>query len=332
MQCANCGFQNMPGSPACIRCGTSLNLATAAIAVYPPRAGMIRKRVRRMFPLGRLLYRARDLIRGDELAAGVARARHSLPEMPPRAVLLRCALPGLPHFYLRQNIRAYLYLGAFLFCMIPTILFYGSTASAIWLGLAFSVHSTEALDVVTQAFPDADQRARILRSIYCSVCLAVCVYVPAGWAWSHLVQSQRLESNIGQFRPGDVILTRPLAQPSRGDVVLYDFTQETDLRGRGERRLQIIFAGQNVDRVLAIGGDRFECRSGRLWVNGSPSPWRPLNPWSIGSDFSGTLAADQCLIVPSGLPVRTNCIVPVSAIHGRAILQNYPLSRFHWIR
>src|SRR4051812_12976476 len=69
MQCSSCGFENMPGSDACGRCGSSLRLATMVMDVQPPRAGKITKKLRRVLPVSKAKYAMRD-----RCAAAVERA------------------------------------------------------------------------------------------------------------------------------------------------------------------------------------------------------------------------------------------------------------------
>src|SRR3954452_19475404 len=52
MQCSNCQFENIPGSEACGRCGSSLRVGTLVMDVNPPRAPRWRKSVRQNLPTG----------------------------------------------------------------------------------------------------------------------------------------------------------------------------------------------------------------------------------------------------------------------------------------
>src|SRR5579864_3853550 len=151
MQCVNCRFQNMPGSDVCGRCGTSLRLATAVIDVHPPRASAVARRFRRFVPR-RAYYDLRDLgRRAHSRVSGVA--RRNAPALPPVSVVARLVFPGWSHFYLRQLWRGRLFMWSFLALLLPGLIWWGTTVGSILLGLAFSVHSTAALDIVTQNLP-----------------------------------------------------------------------------------------------------------------------------------------------------------------------------------
>ena len=100
MQCSNCQFQNMPGVQTCGRCGASLQLASLAIDVHPPRAGRAAKRWRRWFPVDQVLEplprrgcRPAGRQEGARLAGRPAGARPAPADDRPR---LGAALRG-PH-------------------------------------------------------------------------------------------------------------------------------------------------------------------------------------------------------------------------------------------
>src|SRR5580692_5370624 len=175
MQCMNCGFQNMPGTEVCGRCTTSLGLATAVMDVHPPRASRTAKRARRVLPIKKAWFRTRDALHADDVSA---RLRHASGSLPPFPIFARMIIPGWSHFFLKQRLRGHLFFWGFVTCLLPSFLMYGSTWGSVWFGLAFSVHSSAALDIVTQTFADAGMRDRMARSIGVSLVLGVCLYLP----------------------------------------------------------------------------------------------------------------------------------------------------------
>jgi hypothetical protein len=128
--------------------------------VHPPRASSTTKYFRRLFPVQRAYYATRDALHADDVAA---RARHATAVLPPFPVFSRLIIPGWSHIFLKQRVRGHLFFWGFVACLIPTFLLFGSTWGSIWLGLAFSVHSSAALDIVNQSFTDAGTRDRIGR-------------------------------------------------------------------------------------------------------------------------------------------------------------------------
>src|SRR4051794_33096548 len=141
MQCANCQFQNMPGSEQCGRCGSSLRLATALMDAQPPRASRLRKRMRRTVPVRRAAIRARQAM--DD--AGATERVRRLRTLAPWPMLLRMAFPGWVHFYMGQPVRGHLFLWGTLVFLLPGLLLLGTLWGSIWIGMAFSVHSWDAL-------------------------------------------------------------------------------------------------------------------------------------------------------------------------------------------
>jgi len=339
MQCVNCGFQNMPGSETCGRCSTSLTIATAVMDVHPPRAGKMKKRLRQAIPVQKAFFRTRDALHGNEI---VATARHAVDAMPPLPIFLRLIFPGWSHFYLKQKIRGHLFLWSFVMFLLPAILMFGTWWGSFWLGMAFSVHSSAALDIVMQTFADAGTRDRIGRSVMVSLMLGVFVYLPILWLIHGVAQPHMVVTPIAPFQQGDVILVNQWAHLKRGDVVMYALNyQRWPANAFGHERLIQNYTGDNVDRVLALPGDKVECRNGALLVNGVPSPALPLNGGKVPEKMKWVVPPDHYLIVPSGAPGMGSLNDPAlwadagsidhDDIAGRAYLQTLPWSRLHFI-
>jgi hypothetical protein len=337
MQCANCNFFNMPGSEVCGRCGTSLMLGgvTVATDVTPPRAGRLAKRLRRVAPMRRTYYRARDALADTRTPDSIRRWTPRLPEYP---VFIRLIFPGWSHFYLRQRLRGHLFLWSFLACQLLMLLNFGTTWGGIWLGTAFSVHSSAALDIVTQTFADAGVRDRIVRSIALSVLLWFGVYWPAGLLIGRFASPYIVQFAMQPFVPGDVVLVNNLSRPRAGQVVLYQLSDyHIMLAGAIHERREEIFTGQAIDRILAGPGDTVECLQGRMLVNSQPSKFVPLNPVKLRASFKLIVPDGDYFIVPSGAP-RIDTVddaaawsgigcVPAESIVGRAYMRSSPLSR-----
>ena len=338
MQCPNCGFQNMPGTEVCGRCTTSLGLATAVMDVHPPRASSLKKRARRVLPLRKAYFRTRDALHADDVSA---RVRHATATLPPFPIFARLVVPGWSQFFLKQRIRGHLFLWSFLACLLLSLLMFGSTWGGIWFGLAFSVHSSAALNIVTQTFADAGTRDRIARSIVVSVVLWVLLYWPAVWLLGEFAQPHTVQTGVAPFRHGDVILVNRRITPKRGDVVLYELNYSPTVPAANLHRHINVYGGDNIDRILAVPGDLVQCESGNLLINGSPSTWQPLNPRPIPRTLHWKVPAGHYLVLPSGVPGTPNLQdanfwqtagdVSRENIVGRAYLQSLPWSRFHFI-
>src|SRR6185369_10691777 len=137
MQCVTCGFENMPGSDACGRCGTSLRLATAVMDVQPPRAGKFRKNLRRVLPARKMYYSVRDqagavpVPRMPHLPDTVMPSINWVGDVPPWPLTLRMVIPGWSHFYAGKRARGHLFLWGFLACLLPGLLLMGTPWGAV---------------------------------------------------------------------------------------------------------------------------------------------------------------------------------------------------------
>lgn len=344
MQCRNCRFQNMPGTEVCGRCGTSLGLAAAVFDVNPPRAGRWTKQFRRAFSAGPAYYRSRDAFtqaRSGAVAA-VYRAAPTVPALPPLAVMARLVVPGWSHFYTGHRWRGRIALWGWLLCLIPGLFWFGTTAGSIFLGLAFSVHSSAALDSFTQLTPERGLRQRMAASIGLSLVMFFALYWPAGWLITRVADARVIQQGDGTFEEGDVVLVNHWMAPAPGSVVLYAIPEQRTAAAFFRIRGYIVLAGERVDRILAGPQDKVRWADGRLTVNGEPSALLPLNPRSIPGPLTFSVPAGHYLILPSTTPQLRNVrdapvlqgtsLVPAANIEGRAYVRSHPLSRFRLIK
>lgn len=329
----------MPGSDACGRCGSSLTVATATIDVHPPRARPMAKRLRRALPVRRAFYGARDAVAaGGTAIGGTSVVRKVSRSAPPWGILWRMVFPGWSHVYMGQAWRGRLFLGGFLLFLVPGLLLLGTTAGSILLGLAFSVHSSAALDVFMQASGRTMLRERMIDSVLVSLSLAMLVYWPAWWLLTRVVDPRTLQLPIEPFQAGDVVWVSHLGTPAVGRIVLYDMPESAASAHYGHTRY-VRLEGERIDRLLAGPGDGVRWERHQLLVNGKPSPLRPIGDLS-------RLPAELHLIVPQGeyciLPSTTvgltavdpwadwatSSLVPAQNIRGRVYVRPFPLGRF----
>ncbi len=335
MKCVNCQFQNMPGSVVCGRCGTSLGLATAtAIDVHPPRAGRWRQRLRKAFPARRAYFNLRD----------AAERSRSLKIAVPRGellFLLGLAIPAWPQFHTGRRIRGHLFLWSFLAFLLPGLLMLGTVRGSVLLGLAFSVHTSGALDAVMLNFADCGYRDRWARAILVSAAIGLLVYLPLGVLLDYVASPRTIRSQIGTLSPGDIVLVNAALQPRPGRLVLYDvpeIREDIDRRNHGVFRL---IGGPCIERILAGPGDHVRLEGGALFVNGKPCPWRP-----VGTSMPTKLyldVPDGCwFILPAVLSLtplpddheawERVSLVPFENMHGTPFLRTHPLNSWSIIR
>jgi signal peptidase I len=331
MQCSNCQFQNMPGVTTCGRCGASLQMASLAIDVFPPRASPLRKWWRRRFPIARYwnqlrFARSLQIIRIPGWPAGW--------QTP--GVLFRMVVPGWAQHHIGRATRGWSIFGCYLALLLLGLLFIGSGLGYLMLGIAISLHAASILDVVAARV--VDFRQRFLYTVAAMLVLIVVAYSPAGQLLALVAAPQRFATNMSPFQAGDVVLVNPSAYwrsaPQPGDVVHYRLPEGTT-RGVGPTGHALMYElqGDRIDRIIAQAGDELSSSKGKLLVNGQPSRWLPLNPLNLPDDFKITVPEGCYLIFPSGdgLPaevLKLASVVPRGRIWGRAYWRNQPLSRF----
>ncbi|MGO8751500.1 MAG: S26 family signal peptidase [Thermoguttaceae bacterium] len=337
MQCSNCQFENMPGVRACGRCGASLQLASLALDVHPPRASPGAKRWRQRFPIRR--YWARFCA----AAASVLPAGRVIDwpfDMPAPSLLLRMIVPGWAQRYAGRPIRGRWIFWCYVGFLLSGLLFAGTTLSWSLLGLAISLHAASVLDVVAATV--SDFRDRLVYTVVTLVLLTAVVYYPAGWLLSQVASPQRLATSAPPFEEGDVVLVSLSAYrwsaPKLGDVVFYDLSQQ-DVQVPGGGHIIYRAGGGRIDRVIAHAGQRVTSAQGKLLVDGGPSPWLPLNPQRVPDGLSIAVPENCYAIFPTvdalAYPLAiwpTVSIVRREQIWGHVYFRYQPLWRFGAIR
>jgi hypothetical protein len=349
MQCSSCGFENIPGSEACGRCGSSMRVGTMVMDVNPPRAGKFRKKLRNAVPVRRAFYGARDEVQSSSIAAASTRAasvaRRSVGELPPFPITWRLLVPGWSHFYLGQTWRGRLFLWGFLALLIPGMLLMGATSGSVLLGLAFSVHTSAAFDIINQRAGPRGFAAMMLGSIVVTIVLAVIVYLPVAMLLSQFASPRVLQADAGMLTRGDVVWINPSWH--RGDwlkpgtVVLYQLPAQRRENWAGHAHVFYIIEGERIDRIIGAGGDRVTWENNALLINGFISPLRPLQTSAMPKKFSFTVPTNCVLILPSTTPnLRPNdpglweelACVPRENVIGNAYLRTQPLYAMKIIR
>ena len=319
-----------------------MRLATAVIDVHPPRAGPLAKRFRQVIPRGPGYYEARDamLRTRAELADRVASA---VPRLPPAPVVFRSVIPGWSHFYLGQRLRGHLALWGWLAFLIPGLVWFGTTIGSILLGLAFSVHSSAAMDIIARTLEGGVSVGRqMLRGAAVSIVLFAAVYWPAGWLITRVADPHGIAVSTWPFDDGDVVLVNHLSAPRPGRVVLYQIPtyQQRVIVRHGGRFYN--FEGERIDRILARPGDHVRWAEGRLVVNGKPSSLQPLAARWVPGPMEFAVPPGEYLILPSTTPQihddpdqnlwHAMGLVPADDIEGQVYLRSHPLRRFEVIR
>jgi hypothetical protein len=339
MQCSNCQFENLPGMQRCGRCGASLQLASLAIDVHPPRASRTSKRLRQLFPITRYWNRLR--FAGAAWAAARKAVRWPA-DLPALGLFLRGIVPGWPQRHAGRHTRGNAILGCYLGLLLSGLLFVGTPLGWLLLGLAMSVHAASILDLVAPAIQGLVQW--IGYSLAVLMLLVAFLYYPSGRLLAQVATPMRFNMAAPPFQRGDVVLINPSVfrwrDPRPGDVVLYsiaapDFREQ----GRGHGAILYRLEGNRLDRIIAEGGQKVRWRQGQLLIDDNPSPWLPLNPQLLPDGLEITVPKDCFLVFPTTdslqypAPVwETISKVPRSQIGGLVYLRSQPIWRLARIR
>jgi hypothetical protein len=352
MQCFSCGFNTMPGSTACGRCGANLSLAKSPIPVAPPRAGAVAKRIlpgwwalnRRMAPL--LLRLGIGEAAMPALALPLEVVVRPLIAMVQRPGSL---LPGVPFLVAGQRAPGWLLLAVWIVVMLLALLLHGLPVIFLFLvGGALALHAASALQAT--GLPCRTVGARIAGIVTCAVVLLGLFYLPLGWGMMRIIGGGwwvvpvRVPVSIPPLAEGDIIWLDRSATPKPGDVV-------------------VTFRPQTLRRVRALAGQEVAMDQGVLLVDGVPSPWQSaLRPLAEGVRF--TVPDGRCFVLlpesypPGGTPPAStpqptggwplnrqpmwtvvveereiraaggDWLPSLGSIEGRIVGRSYPLTRF----
>jgi hypothetical protein len=347
MQCASCRFENMPGLSTCGRCGSSLILNSVVIDVQPPRASRAAKRLRRWFP-GRHYYRTRDLA-SEALRRTTGTITDDLRvPLPEPSIAPRLVIPGWAHIHAGFALRGRAFLGIYSLLLGLGLFNWGNDAGALFLGLAFSVHVSSVLDILSRRsavrFPSMMVTAALVSAV-----LALGLYSPAGWVLSRVAATRQFDHAVPPFERLDVVLFNRWAfawrPPRPGDVVLFlpAIEATVPLRDQPVGHTRWMFReNECVDRVLGRPGDHVRWEDGKLSINGVAVSWTPLVPAKLPGELEITVPDDRYLILPT-TSLATNAGVPASEwerlgcrsageILGRVYLRLHPPTRPWFIR
>ena len=275
MQCANCRFENMPGSADCARCGTSMKLATMTIDVHPPRAPKWLKPAHRAVRRGAgLRFHLRDAMKNYR---ATAIAESKIAPSFTREVALRLIVPGWAQFYLRRRGRGYVFMTAAGIALLFALVFVGTTLGNLALGMLFSMHSASVSDAVLA--PGSNVRESIFAGLMVYAVLGGIVYLPGIWLVTRITMPYVLQDRApSPFLTDDVLLVRRFPGPKPGNVVVYNRPDRRfTLNPLGHEARYLDMRGLGVDRILAGPGDHLVSSDGELLLNNKPVSYRPLN-------------------------------------------------------
>jgi len=325
MQCASCQFENMPGTEICGRCGTSLRLNAVAIDVHPPRAGDLKKRMRRLLRPSR---RARPVDAEPRRASAPGGWLWTVKEV------CRLAVPGWPQRYAGRTVLWRVLAGMYVLLVAAAVASLGSVWSGVLAGLAFAVHSAGVFHALSADVVGGGVGRRLARSAAITIVLAMVLYGPLLTGLSYIANPITVAQTASPLAAGDVLLVQSLRAPRIGSLVQYDVEAQQALIGY---HTYAYIAGRRIDRVLAGPGSHVLWENGTLTVNGAPSLLRPLNPAAVPVRLELRLGDGQYFILPTTpgldarLPLETwqrLSVVPEESLRGSIYLRIRPLARW----
>ena len=231
----------MPGLPSCVRCGSSLTLASSNIDVMPPRAGRLSKVLRAGRQTKRGLKQS-----AEKIGAGVRDGLNSFNiEVAIEIPRHTACIAGWPQFLTGRPILGWIFLLGFIGCLLPAIIFLGSDWSTWLLGAAIAFHLSSIVDVVMRSTKRGEpmyQEALPLIAAACGYGYAPVLLFLFIFCWP-----VRVEFPVAGFRAGDVVLTCRALGADVGDAVRYQ--PRTDA-------YYIDIRGTWVERILARAGSQ----------------------------------------------------------------------------
>ena len=262
MQCLNCGFENMPGLPACARCESALVLGE--VSVVPMRASSLRLGTR----LEQVLNQAGSVaavLRRFRMPRWVPRSRN--PRLWPS--LIRTVIPGFGHMNVGHRVAGWILLIGWFGLLLAGLMTFPSGLTFYFFSAAIAIHSIAVISLFAEDLTYQGLAMRAAFGVLLFLGLLWLVYSPIGWVfqgfWSPMVVPATISPGQTVIA-GDGVLyegrwLRP-SQFSRGELVVYRIpaTQAGNYYS---------VDGYGIDRIVGVPGDTVEIREGRLFVNGA---------------------------------------------------------------
>jgi len=231
MQCANCGFENMPGIATCVGCGAPLELRAGRPEYFvPPRAGRWKVLRPLLYLKNRLFGRIAVLDRANFLII-------SAPDMTRQDLLamVLSLVPGLGHAAAKRWRAACIAFVGWLLLFAATASLYSGLTRGVLSGLLVSWH--------TMVMMDAGRLLRTARRFSDRWMVTVLLCLALAFLYS-LIPNPRMLVSAGSFptlevQPGDTLWGwpgNPEAELHRNDLVF--------LRARGGRRRNLGGGGE----------------------------------------------------------------------------------------
>lgn len=251
-------------------------------------------------------------------------------------------VPGLPQWFSDKRLVARYLFVIYAISFVMGLLLWGTSPGAVCWGIAFACHIATIIDVIYSL--ESATSARLTGTLTGISLLTVGALILNGVTTRWVIDARVMTLAQPPLEQGDSLILHPYwttANPQRGDVVLW--TMPTFRINEPQFHRVIEFGGEQIDRVLAVSGDVIEFQPDRLFINGQPAEFLPLNPVAIQrfNTTKFTVPAGCSVVIPSTNPTLprnlsaqgTNlAIVPNAVIRSRVLFRNFPLTRMGRIR
>ena len=340
MRCQRCKFENIPGQKTCIKCGSALEIKSAAINIYPPRMPRWKKPFRDVL---RSMRKGKVVPQIDAKSYLSPRLKAFFSDSI--SGLLLSIIPGFAHWMQNRFKEIRWYFLAWLILLLSGLFLYGSPAGFLCFGLAIGVHAAIALQYGI---------IKDLTNIVEKIVTIILVLIGLTFLYRFIPRMPFLNFTGGHssltipyynVEAGDYLLVRggldEKALLQRGSLVLI---HPATFGGYGRRG---VLSGNDtvIGEVVGLPNEKLQIANGVFIVDGQllDAERYPVPQWLLNNTFSATIPNDS-YFVSSRYNVRAHgiqlnashikqvCVVKTSDIEAKAFMRWWPLSRRGFIK
>lgn len=334
MRCQRCKFENIPGQKTCLKCGSTLEIKSAAINIYPPRMPKWKKPLRDVM---RSMRKSKVAPQINDKSFFSPRLKEFFSDSI--SGLLISIIPGLAHLLQHRFKEIRWYFLAWSILLFLGLFLYGSPAGYICLGLTIGVHAAIALQYgILKDLPNISEK----------VVMAILVLIGLTFLYRFIPRMPFLN-----FTGAHSSLTIPYYNVETGDYLLArGGLNEKVLLARGSLILMhpvtvtgnVRFAARGNDttigEVVGLPNENLRIVNNVFIIDGRKldAERYPVPQWLRQVSFSATIPNDSYFVSIrynvrahnmrlSAAHIRQVCIVKSGDIEAKAFMRWWPLSR-----
>jgi len=334
MRCQRCKFENIPGQKTCIKCGSALEIKSAAINIYPPRMPRWKKPFRDVL---RSMRKGKVVPQIDAKSYLSPRLKAFFSDSI--SGLLLSIIPGLAHWMQNRFKEIRWYFLAWLILLLSGLFLYGSPAGFLCFGLAIGVHAAIALQYGI---------IKDLTNIGEKIVTIILVLIGLTFLYRFIPRMPFLN-----FDGGYSSLTIPYYNVEAGDYLLArGGLDEKDLLSRGSLVLihpatlggyrRIVTRGNDtvIGEIVGLPGERLQIVNEVFIIDGQLLDVEkyPVPQWLRRIPFSATIPNDSYFVSSrysvsahgiqlTASHIKQVCVLKTNDIEVKAFMRWWPLSR-----